>query len=213
MSLRILPTTYRSSLRKHLITLDNTTRPSRRWRRTIAIAVALAALTTTACGPSIYTLPEPPPKDQWVDLNATEEESDEVRVRRFLDAKRVAISTYAALQNRDWKTALEHMSQETRAFLQTASADNDPAAALERGELHIDGQPVAFVPVEDFFIADLEDLRDDIKGETESETLKRKEIYAIGQDGKARKVIFILEAGAWRFHSPFVRTPFLSMPR
>ena len=177
----------------------------------VAAALALTTLGATACGPGIYELPDPPPKDEWVDVHATEDESDEVRIRRFLDAKRVAISTYAALQSRDWDTALNNMSQETRAFLQDASGDNNPASALESGQLLVGDQTITFDPVADFFIAGLEDLRDEMPGKTESETLKRKEIYAIGSDGKARKVVFIVEGEAWRFHSPFVRTPTFSV--
>ncbi len=210
MSLRSLATKKNRPAHKHTFATAGIS--SAMWRRALATAIALTAL-SAACGPSIYTLPDPPPKDEWVDLQATEEESDEVRVRRFLDAKRVAISTYAALQSRDWDTALENMSQETRAFLQDASGNNDPASALERGELLVGDQTVTFDPVTDFFIDGLEDLRDEVSGQTESETLKRKEIYAVGRDGKARKVIFIVEGGAWRFHSPFIRTPTFSVKR
>src|SRR5690606_24493009 len=155
----------------------------------------------------LYELTPPPPKDEWVDVNAVEEEDEEAKVRRFLDAKRAAIKVYGALQQGDWDTALENMSQETRSFLEDASGGEGAAVTLERRELLVSGQQVPFDPIADFFISDLADIRDEVPGQEEAETPRRKELYAVSREGEARKVLFIYEADRWVFHSPFVRTP------
>ena len=113
-------------------------------------------------------------------------------------------------QARSFADVLPLMSQETQAFFEDASNGAGAVAALETGELVVDGKTTPFDPVADLLIDDLRDLRDDFAGQSEAETPRRKELYAIAGDGRARKLVFIFEADAWRFHSPFVKTPILS---
>lgn len=171
------------------------------WLELTVLAAILAS-----CGPSIYDLPVAPPKDEWVDSQDAIEEDEEVRIRRFLDSKRVAITVYGALQSKDWGKALDQMSQETQNFLENGAGDGVAATALESGVLKLNGKEEPFDVVGDFFVSNLEDIVDELEGQSENETTKRKELYALSRDGQARKIIFIYEAGAWKFHSPFIRT-------
>jgi len=168
---------------------------------------AVLSLWLAACGPSLYDLPVAPPKDEWVDSQDAVEEDEEVLVRRFLDSKRAAITVYGALQSKDWDKALDQMSQETQNFLESSAPDGVAATALETGTLMVNGKEESFDVVGDFFVTNLEDIVDDLEGQAENETTKRKELYALSRDGQARKLIFIFEAGAWKFHSPFIRAP------
>lgn len=179
--------------------------------RHAVVLPALVGLVTSACS-GLYTLPDAPPREEWVDLGAAEPVDEQELVRRFLEAKRVAIAVYAAMRARDWATVLDNLSQETVAFLEDASGGAGAKAVLESGQLSIAGQSVEFDPAADFFIAELEQIEDEYPGQEESETPRRKELYVIDGSGRARKVVFILEADRWRFHSPFLKTPILEPP-
>lgn len=179
-------------------------------RGALLVAVAVAIL-TMGCG-DIYTLPDAPPRESWVDLDAPEEEDEQAKLRRFLDAKRTAIKVYSALQKGDWDTVIDNVSQETRAFLEDGSGGAGARAALESGQLDIAGQQVDFDPAADFFIDDLQQIEDTLPGQEEDETTRRKELYVINSAGEARKVLFIYEGDQWVFHSPFLRTPKIEIP-
>ena len=176
-------------------------------KRSLLALISLSALVLSACGPSLYSLPEPPPKEEWKETDDSVASPDEAAIKRFLDAKRVAIRIYSAMIDEDWDRVVDNMSQETRAFLEEASPSSDAKATLASKELQIDGETIPFDPISDFFIADLADIVDTLDGQQEEETEKRKELFVIGADNRARKVLFIYEEGTWRLHSPFVRTP------
>jgi hypothetical protein len=163
------------------------------------------------CGPALYDLPPAPPKEQWISFSSADPEDKQGSVERFLASKKVAIELYAALSDKKWPEALAMMSQETRNFLEDSSNGKGALGALEAGELAFAGQVARFRPAADFFIADLAGIKDALpNAPAENETKLRKELYAINSDGQARKILFIYEADAWRFHSPFLGTPILA---
>ncbi len=172
----------------------------------------MLVLLLTACGGGLYDLPPAPPASEWVSFQEQREESDEERVRRFLDAKRAAIQIYAALAEGRWERAVELMSQETVAFFEDASNGAGAEAVLAAGVLSFGDEQIPFDPLVDLFIADLEDLRDEVEGQVEAETRRRKELFAISRQGQGRKIIMIYERDGWRLHSPFIRTPTFAVP-
>jgi len=180
--------------------------------RRLVPLVGLALVFSFGCS-DIYTLPDAPPRESWVDLDAPDEEDEQEKLRRFLDAKRTAITVYSAMQKGDWDTVVDNMSQETRAFLEDGSGGAGAKVALESGELDIAGQQITFDPATDFFIDDLQQIEDTLAGQVENETKRRKELFVINKSGEARKVLFIYEGDKWVFHSPFLRTPKIAVPQ
>jgi hypothetical protein len=179
----------------------------------LLVSALLASAGVAGCGRALYSLPDPPPREDWQNLNASDIDDRQGSVERFIAAKRVGVELYAALTAERWDEALEMMSQETRNFLEDASNGKGAAGALAAGELALGGQVTRFRPAADLFIADLVGLKDTLpNAPMESETKLRKELYAVNARGQARKVLFIYEADAWRFHSPFVGTPILAAP-
>jgi len=170
------------------------------------IALGLVVLLLPACGRSLYVLPPAPPESEWVDLNAPPEVDAQVELKRFFEARSVASKTYVALVNGDWDVAIANMSQETRNMLELMSDGKGATATLAKGVLmRQDGQAFKFDPAADFFLPNLQNFKDTIPNvPPEAENDKRKEIYAINGNGQARKLVFIFEEDAWRFHSPFL---------
>lgn len=167
-------------------------------------------LLATGCGRALYALPDPPPDEEWTELGATATEDRQAATDRMLAAKRSAVSVYVALKGQKWDEALKLMSQDTRNFLDDASGGEGPEAALAKGELILGGQAASIRPADDFFIENMQEVRDDHpNAPAESETKNRKELYAIGRDGRARKIVMIFEADTWRLHSPFLGTPLI----
>jgi hypothetical protein len=173
-----------------------------------AALLCLSLWTLVGCGPSLYELPAPPPADTWRAFDRQLEETEEERVRRFLAAKSAAIQAFAALQGGEFEEALGLMSQETRNFFEDSSGGRGALVVLQTGLIMVAGEESRFDPVADIFIEDLQDIRDDF-GQSEAETPRRKELYAISRSGKARKIVMIFEADGWRLHSPFLKTPLL----
>jgi|GEM_PF-3198752 len=164
------------------------------------MAIGLAGLMAFGCT-RMYVLPDAPPESEWV-VVAAPKEDPEVAMRRYLDAKRGAIQCYAALASEDWGGALSWMTQETVAALEAASGGEGARAALESGVLLIEGIEVPFDPVEDVFIRNLNDIRDETEGIVDDETESRKVLYAVSGSGESRAVILLLEDGRWRVHWP-----------
>lgn len=167
------------------------------------IPLSLLTALAMACSGSMYTLPNPAPESEWVNVLATEKEDEQAKLKRTLAAKKAALDLYEALDTGRWDDAVALMSQETRNFLDEASGGQGAAAALESGKIELGDKAMQFRPTEVFFIDGLANIKDEVPGAPpEAETQRRKELYAISRDGRARKLVFIYEADAWRLHSP-----------
>jgi hypothetical protein len=154
-------------------------------------------LALPACG-GIYRLPEPPPESERasVELDPVQEQS--ASDARYLEARRVLVELYSRLSDARWDESLELLSQETRVLL--GGGDSASAgAALASGEVVVRGRAYAFDPIELFLLPDPSGFVDSVVGEVENETPRRKEIFINGAD-EPRRVVMILEGGAWRLH-------------
>ena len=144
----------------------------------------------------MYTLPAAPPESEWK-VAEKPQESQEVLVRRFLDAKRAAIQCYAALADGNWEGALEWMSSDTVVFFVNSSNGEGATAVFEKGEIFVDGEKTPFDPVGDVFIRGLNDIRDDFGNRTDDEGPERKVLYAVSSSGQAREIVFVYENNKW----------------
>lgn len=144
----------------------------------------------------MYTLPDAPPKSEWTETQEAEE-SPEIVMRRFLDAKRAAIQCFAALADHNWEKAMHWMSSETNAFFEAHSNDQGAAEVFENGTIWLDGEAMSFDPVGDVFIHELADIRDDFGERKDNESKTRKILYAVSSSGQARELVFVLEDDRW----------------
>lgn len=157
----------------------------------------------------MYSLPDAGPKAEWKAAEEVPAESREVRMQRFLDAKRVAVQAYAALAEKDWDKALYFMSKDSINFLAKHSKEDGAAAALESGLL-VDGeQEISFDVLNDVFIDDLSDIVDEVEGVVEEEGPERKVLHAISGSANSRPLVLLLEDGKWRLSlEDFIATAF-----
>lgn len=160
--------------------------------------LALCVLSFAGCS-RMYTLPDPPPQSEWQSVQKDETStSPQETTRRFLDAKRSAIQCYAALADAKWSDALEWMSTDSRQFLLTHAADQNPLTALSTHQIILNGTTLSFDPVADIFIADLIDIRDTFADQKDDESDTRMILYAINAQEQARKLVFVLEDNRWK---------------
>ena len=159
------------------------------------ILPVVACLVSVGCV-RMYTLPDAPPKSEWVAAQEQEEDPDVV-MRRFLDSKRAAIQCFAGLADHNWDKALSWMSQNSKDFFENHSNNQGAASAFENGTIWIDGEEMSFDPVGDVFIHDLSDIRDEFAGRIDDESKTRKVLYAVSSSGQAREIVFVLEDEKW----------------
>lgn len=157
----------------------------------------------------MYSLPDAPPKSEWVEAQETEE-SPEVVMRRFLDAKRSAIQCFAALADHNWEKAMHWMSADTLAFFEEHSNDQGAQAAFESGTIWMDGEAMSFDAVGDVFIHELADIRDDFGERKDNESKTRKVLYAVSASGQAREIVFVLEDDRWVLEKTEISSDLLS---
>ena len=159
---------------------------------------ALVALPIAASGcVKMYTLPDAPPKSEWETAEVAKESPEEA-LRRFFDAKRAAIQCYSALADKKWDKAFGYMSRRTLAMFRGLANGRELADVFAQGTVWVDGEEMAFDPVGDVFIHGLTDIRDEFGGRKDREDEKRRVLYAIGSDGKAREIVFVFEEDKWR---------------
>jgi hypothetical protein len=169
----------------------------------------MLTLAVTGCGGRTYQLPPVPDEAErtHAQLDPTVEELQELE--RFNEARRTVLALYAALQDSNGAQAWELLSNETRLLLDEWS-DGQGDQALISGSLVRDGQAYSFDPLELFLLLDPVAFEDDMAGEQQSETARRKEIFLVDAADRARRVVVIMEADQWRVHMPRVDLDYLT---
>jgi hypothetical protein len=160
----------------------------------------LACILVNGCV-KLYTLPDPPPKEEWVDI-ALENEDPEIKAKRILDAKKAAIQCLGALVSKNWSKALSYMSDNTQAALMAASGSQGPESVFQEGIALVNGEKRAFDPVGDVFITNVVDIRDEFADRKDVENTTRHVFYAVDASENAREIIMILEDGKWVLDKP-----------
>lgn len=176
-------------------------RPARRLK-----ALVLVLLLWSGCASSsLYELPPPPPEQERQDVSLIPGEDERARERDYLEARATVLKVYQYLNAKRYKEALGLLSEETVDFLSYVSPKKStPQAAeetLAQGKIILnDGQVIPIDPAALLVARDISKLEDSLAGQKESETSRRKEIFAIQADGKAQRIIVIKEAGQWVIH-------------
>lgn len=152
---------------------------------------------SVACG-GVYELPPPPPVSDRGPVALDPSEEQRLDGERYLAARRAVVALYAALDSQDWETAAGLLSNETRLLL-TGGGNGRPEDALAAGTVTVDGTTYRFDPVTLFLLPDPTGFEDDIEGEEQHETARRKELFVVNVEGY-RSVVVIEEGGAWRLH-------------
>lgn len=156
----------------------------------------------------MYTLPDAPPKEEWVKA-LPPQESPEEAAKRYLDAKRSAIQCFAALADEKWTKALSWMTDDSVDLLRNLAVDGNLEASLAAHQLQRDGDVFAFDPVNDVFIAGLTDIRDEFGDQIDDENESTKILYAVGRSGDARRVVVVLENDQWKIKLTQIPIPLL----
>jgi hypothetical protein len=175
------------------------------------LSLFVLSLLSSACSGSRlrYELPPPPPLEEQrtVELDPSEAARDEGQ--RFIEARATILGFFDALNSGNTDAALDFLSQETRLLLE-AWSDGDANVALSSGRLQQDAEVYDFDPASLFVVAQPTRFDDDVAGEVDSETARRKEVHVTGADGEQRRVVLILEGDQWRIHQPRLPTERLS---
>ncbi len=164
-----------------------------------SLLLFVSVFLVTACGGSVYHLPDAPPEEarRAVSLDPTVEE--QMNMDLFNEARRTVLSLYQALGAGDGERAYGLLSNETRLLLDEWSGGQGEVALAE-GMLSRDGEQWAIDPVSLLLVADPVRFDDSMDGQTESETSRRKEIFITSGSDEVRRVVVILEAEEWKVH-------------
>ncbi len=156
----------------------------------------------------MYSLPDPPPKENWVDI-AMMNEDPEVKTKRRIEAQKAAIQCYAALSTSNWTKALSYMSDHTIELLKAASEDGNPETVFSSGTAIVNGEKQPFDPVGNVFIDGISDIRDEFGAWNDVENKTRHVFYAVNASEQAREIVMILENEKWvidlaQLYSPII---------
>ncbi len=165
-------------------------------------ASLLVATLLSACAPDLYVLPAPPSASERRSVSLIPGEEERKREQEYLKARASILKLYQLLSAKRFDESLNYMSQETRDFLAFVSPrDKNPSVTLVESRLVLkDGTNIQIEPVSFLLAPDLSKLKDTVDGVQEQESARRKEVYAVQKDGKARRIVMILEGGKWVLH-------------
>ena len=170
----------------------------------LLIAVLLGLANVFACGPGLYDLPTPPPQAQWTSVSLTPGAEEQRAAKNFLEASAIAMDLFSAFSDENWEDAWALLSEETKSTLNYGNPDGDGINVLKTGQFELAGETgkstFRLEPVRHFFVEELMRFEDEVAGNPESETNRRKEIYALSRSGDNKKVVLIYEAGGWKVH-------------
>lgn len=183
--------------------LTETTRRRSPLRGFLAVCLLSSAM-LCACGPGLYELPDPPPREDWHRHSLNPADDEERSYRDFLAAQDSVLAFVEAMQEHRYDDAYELLSNETRILLDDLSPDGLGESVLSTGHLVRDGVEYDVDPVDLFVVADLEELLDEQPGEPEQETYRRKELWARAADGTVHHIVLIYEDDQWRIHKPSI---------
>lgn len=175
-------------------------------RTTRAVLPSLAGLLLagliSGCGPNLYDLPDPPPRDEWHRHSLNPADDEAAYLQNFLSAKDTVVTFVEAMEDERWEDAYRLLSNETRLLLDNLSPSGRGETVLENGRIQRDDQEYVVDALDLFVIRDVIDIVDQHDHDREAETYRRKEIYAVNSSGDAHHLVVIYEEGAWRIHKP-----------
>ncbi|MBN1946607.1 MAG: hypothetical protein JW797_13110 [Bradymonadales bacterium] len=120
----------------------------------------------------------------------------------FLAAKRSILSFTEAMSFEQFDRAYTLLSNETRILLDDLSPTGRGESVLSDGIIERGGAQYTIDPVDLFVIRNLEEILDTQPDRMEAETTRRKEVYAISQEGDVHHLVVILEEDRWLIHKP-----------
>ena len=165
------------------------------------IALFATLWVSSACSGPLYQLPEPLAESEARDISMDRSAERERDAARFVEARRARLSLYEALGASVWDAAAALLSQETRVLLSGGGA-GDVATALATGQLVLNNTRYSFDPVDLLLMDAPQEMLDNLPGEEDVETDRRKVIHLMNRDGDTRAVVLIFEGSAWRVHVP-----------
>ena len=171
--------------------------------RALCVATCAAALSAGCAG--VYELPPPPPEGQRENISLIPGEEERVKEQNYLQARATVLKAYQFLSAKRFKESLGLMSTATQALLKSTSpkkgATNPAVSTLSEGKMLLpSGQTLTFDPAAFILAPDISDMKDTLEGQSEQETARRKEIFAVQPDGSARRIVVIKEGGRWVIH-------------
>lgn len=152
------------------------------------------------CQGALYELPDPPPASEQRSVSLVPGEEERLREEDYLLARASVLKLNQLIAAKRFQEALEWMSAETRDFIAAGSPKKDPVEVLASGRyIRPDGQVATIDPAAFLLARDLSKLQDTAEGVSESETPRRKEIFAMEEAGP-RRIILIKEGDRWVLH-------------
>lgn len=153
----------------------------------------------------VYELPPPPAEGQRETISLIPGEEERVKEQNYLQARAAVLKTYQFLSAKRFKESLALMSTATQGLLTSTSpqkgASNPAVITLSEGKMVLpSGQTLTFDPAAFILAPDISDMKDTLEGQTEQETARRKELFAMQPDGTARRIVVINEGGRWVIH-------------
>jgi len=167
------------------------------------LIAAFSLLLVTACN-SLYQLPDPPPRDSWQRHSLSPAQDDARSAERYEAALAQLQDFIAALEGERWEDSYAMLSNETRILLDDLATEGLGETVLSTGRVEREGVEYQVDALDLFVISGYERFEDTWGDEEESETYRRKEIWAISSDGTAHRVVMILEEDTWRLHKPSI---------
>lgn len=174
-----------------------------RQRLTTTFVLVLTGAFLWSCGPSLYEIPEPPPREQWRRHSLNPADTTARSQQNFFAAQDSFLAFVEAMDQERYDDAYDLLSNETRILLDDLSPTGLGEDVLETGAIQRDETEYHVDALDLFAVADLTDIVDEpTDGSSEVETYRRKEIYAVGADGQVHHIVLILEEDEWRIHHP-----------
>ncbi len=173
----------------------------------VAAWCVCGAVVWSGCQDNLYVLPDPPAESERRAVSLIPGEDQRLREKDYIDARAAALKLYQLLSTKRFEEAIGAMSQETKDFLVFVSpGERSALTTLEEGKMKFpDGKIISVDPVEVLLSADMSDLKDEVAGEEEQEGTRRKEIWAMRDGKKPRKIVMIKEGGKWVLHRTNVK--------
>ncbi len=153
-----------------------------------------------SCGPGLYDLPDPKPKEQWKEVNLIPSEEEKSDERLYQAARMKILEIYGYLNDQNFEDASANFSAETQDFLTFGTEYSVPEVLGNKKLKLSNGTLVTFKPVSILLAEDVTRLSDSVEGIPENETISRKEIFAKQSDGRYKRIVMIRQGNKWVLH-------------
>ena len=154
---------------------------------------------------TVYELPPPPAPQERETISLIPGEEERIKEQHYLQARAAVLKTYQFLSAKRFKESLALMSGATQELLKSTSPS--PSAAepavftLSEGKMLLpNGRSISFDPNAFILAEDISDMKDELEGQPEQESARRKELFAVQPDGSVRRIVVIKEGGRWVIH-------------